>query len=319
MKMRDLIDIVESAQRVDEGVADTIAGLAKKLPGFSQYYQLAQQYKPQLVQILKTSKSGEEVKKKMEELVAQAPVSVAEAGIMKQLGGAAAAAGSVLSVMWMNYMGMIDGLFQRAAGGEMGGAIAAGAYLAVIPVGLMILATMLLFKGSKEQNDAKRKADLQKQQGMTEQELDELTRRDFLRGVGAAAGGAALASMAGSAGARVPLKGGEVDPDYRPRPIEVKVDKFESDGAGGGVMTIGGKRYPFKQLRLSDPVPEGQRILLLPTDFGSKGMFPVIGVYSGGVVYCCDRSANESSQHKEMEEAATPDAIQRIQELVKYK
>jgi hypothetical protein len=168
MKMRDLIDIVESAQQVDEGVAETIAGLAKKLPGFSQYYQLAQQYKPQLVQILKTSKSGEEVKKKMEDLVAQAPMSVAEAGIMKQLGGAAAAAGSVLSVMWMNYMGMIDGLFQRAAGGEMGGAIAAGAYLAVIPVGLMILATMLLFKGSKEQNDAKRKADLQKQQGMDE-------------------------------------------------------------------------------------------------------------------------------------------------------
>jgi hypothetical protein len=156
-------------------------------------------------------------------------------------------------------------------------------------------------------------------QGMTEQELDELTRRDFLRGAGAALGGAALASLADKVGARVPLKGGEVDPDYRPRPIQVKVDKFESDGAGGGVMTIGAKRYPFKQLRLSDPVPEGQRILLLPTDFGSKGMFPVIAVYSGGVIYCCDRSANESSQHKEMDETASPDALARIEELIHYK
>ena len=157
------------------------------------------------------------------------------------------------------------------------------------------------------------------EEGMTEQELDELNRRDFLRGAGAALGGAALASVAGSVGARVPLKGGEVDPDYRPRPIQVKVDKFESDGAGGGVMTIGAKRYPFKQLRLSDPVPEGQRILLLPTDFGSKGMFPVIAVYSGGVIYCCDRSANESSQHKEMDETASPDALARIEELIHYK
>jgi archaellum component FlaG (FlaF/FlaG flagellin family) len=36
-------------------------------------------------------------------------------------------------------------------------------------------------------------------QGMTEQELDELTRRDFLRGAGAALGGAALAGVAGQA------------------------------------------------------------------------------------------------------------------------
>jgi hypothetical protein len=48
-------------------------------------------------------------------------------------------------------------------------------------------------------------------------------------------------------------------------------------------------------------------------------MFPVIAVYSGGVIYCCDRSANESSQHKEMDETATPDALARIEELINYK
>jgi archaellum component FlaG (FlaF/FlaG flagellin family) len=395
--MRNYIDLINEAQQpqqLDEGAAETIAALVKKIPGIGRYIELAQQYKPQLVQILKTSKSGEEVKKKMEDLVSQAPVPVSESGLMKQLGGAAALAGSVLSVAMMNYVGMIDGVLQKAADGEMGGAIAAGTYLGLIPVGLMIIGVQLLFKGAKQSNDEKTKKDLSRQnqkglgeadsgpadigqiaaslkflpttklarkyqfvangvpgrmpamtytvaaqeqpvvtvtsdgketqnvaavndiimsgpsqenyvvkaakfpklyqgavgktvipeqsprmvalyrgpqavtftapwgesmvlkpgdylvkdgdagyyriarveydqtynapgkQGMTEQELDELTRRDFLRGAGAALGGAALASLADKVGARVPLKGGEVDPDYRPRPIQVKVDKF---------------------------------------------------------------------------------------------
>ena len=169
--MRNYIDLINEAQQpqqLDEGAAETIAALVKKIPGIGRYIELAQQYKPQLVQILKTSKSGEEVKKKMEDLVSQAPVPVSESGLMKQLGGTAAMVGSVLSVAMMNYVGMIEGLFQRAADGEMGTAIAAGAYLGVVPVGLMIIGTMLMFEGDKEQNDAKRKADLQKQKGLGE-------------------------------------------------------------------------------------------------------------------------------------------------------
>ena len=164
----DLINEMQQPQQLDEGAAETIAALIKKIPGIGRYIELAQQYKPQLVQILKTSKSGEEVKKKMEDLVAQASVPVSESGLMKQLGGAAAMVGSVLSVAMMNYVGMIEGLFQRAADGEMGTAIVAGAYLGVVPVGLMIIGTMLMFEGDKEQNDAKRKADLQKQKGLGE-------------------------------------------------------------------------------------------------------------------------------------------------------
>ena len=164
----DLINEMQQPQQLDEGAAETIAALIKKIPGIGRYIELAQQYKPQLVQILKTSKSGEEVKKKMEDLVAQASVPVSESGLMKQLGGTAAMVGSVLSVAMMNYVGMIEGLFQRAADGEMGTAIAAGAYLGVVPVGLMIIGTMLMFEGDKEQNDAKRKADLQKQKGLGE-------------------------------------------------------------------------------------------------------------------------------------------------------
>ena len=164
----DLINEMQQPQQLDEGAAETIAALIKKIPGIGRYIELAQQYKPQLVQILKTSKSGEEVKKKMEDLVSQAPVPVSESGLIKQLGGAAAMVGSVLSVAMMNYVGMIDGLFQRAADGEMGTAIVAGAYLGLVPVGLMIIGTMLMFEGDKEQNDAKRKADLQKQKGLGE-------------------------------------------------------------------------------------------------------------------------------------------------------
>ena len=164
----DLINEMQQPQQLDEGAAETIAALIKKIPGIGRYIELAQQYKPQLVQILKTSKSGEEVKKKMEDLVTQASVPVSESGLIKQLGGAAAMVGSVLSVAMMNYVGMIDGLFQRAADGEMGTAIVAGAYLGLVPVGLMIIGTMLMFEGDKEQNDAKRKADLQKQKGLGE-------------------------------------------------------------------------------------------------------------------------------------------------------
>ena len=160
--LREMMDIVESAQRVDEGAAETVAALVKKIPGIGRYIELAQQYKPQLVQILKTSKSGEEVKKKMEDLVAQAPVPVSESGLMTTLGGAAALASSVLSVAMMNYVGMVDGVLQRAASGEMGSAIAAGAYLGLIPVGLMIIGVQLLFKGARQSDDEAKKAERNK-------------------------------------------------------------------------------------------------------------------------------------------------------------
>jgi hypothetical protein len=146
---------VAEGYQLDEGAVETITALVKKIPGIGKYYQLAQQYKPQLIQILKTSKSGKEVKQKMEELVAQQPAPVAESGLLKQLGGLAVGGGSILSTMWMNAMGMIDGVLAHAAAGSVGGAVASGSILGLIPVTLMLFAAMLLFKGSKQSSDEK--------------------------------------------------------------------------------------------------------------------------------------------------------------------
>jgi len=161
---------VAEGYQLDEGAIETITALAKKIPGIGKYYQLAQQYKPQLIDILKTSKSGKEVKQKMERLAAGQSATVAESGMMKQLGGLAVGGGSILSTMWMNAMGMIDGVLANAAAGEVGGAVASGSILGLIPVTLMLFAAMLLFKGSKQSSDEKAQAfQAQRgQQGMTE-------------------------------------------------------------------------------------------------------------------------------------------------------
>jgi hypothetical protein len=150
--------------QLDEGAVETITALVKKIPGIGKYYQLAQQYKPQLIEILKTSKSGKEVKQKMEQLVAQQPAPVAESGLLKQLGGLAVGGGSILSTIWMNAMGMIDGVLAHATAGEIGGAVASGSILGLIPVTLMLFAAMLLFKGSKQSSDEKAQA-VQAQRG----------------------------------------------------------------------------------------------------------------------------------------------------------
>jgi len=167
---------VAGGYQLDEGAMETISNLVKKLPGIGKYYQIAQQYKPQLVQILKTSKSGKEVKQKMEALLSQTSTPVAEAGWMKQLGGLAVGGGSILSTMWMNAMGMIDGVLAHAAAGEVGGAVASGSILGLIPVTLMLFAAMLLFKGSKQSSDEKAQAvQAQRgQQGVAEGKLNEL-------------------------------------------------------------------------------------------------------------------------------------------------
>jgi len=144
--------------QLDEGAVETITALVKKIPGIGKYYQMAQQYKPQLIEILKTSKSGKEVKQKMEQLAAGQSATVAESGMMKQLGGLAVGGGSILSTMWMNAMGMIDGVLAHAAAGEVGGAVASGSILGLIPVTLMLFAAMLLFKGSKQSSDEKAQA-----------------------------------------------------------------------------------------------------------------------------------------------------------------
>jgi hypothetical protein len=156
--------------QLDEGAVETITALVKKIPGIGKYYQMAQQYKPQLIEILKTSKSGKEVKQKMEQLAAGQSATVAESGMMKQLGGLAVGGGSILSTMWMNAMGMIDGVLAHAAAGEVGGAVASGSILGLIPVTLMLFAAMLLFKGSKQSSDEKAQAfQAQRgQQGMAE-------------------------------------------------------------------------------------------------------------------------------------------------------
>jgi hypothetical protein len=146
---------VAEGYQLDEGAIETITALVKKIPGIGKYYQLAQQYKTQLIQILKTSKSGKEVKQKMEQLVAQQPAPVAESGLLKQLGGLAVGGGSILSTMWMNAMGMIDGVLAHAAAGEIGGAVASGSILGLIPVTLMLFAAMLLFKGAAQSSDEK--------------------------------------------------------------------------------------------------------------------------------------------------------------------
>ena len=149
---------VAEGYQLDEGAVETITALVKKIPGIGKYYQMAQQYKPQLIQILKTSKSGKEVKQKMEQLAASQSVPVAESGMMKQLGGLAVGGGSILSTMWMNAMGMIDGVLAHAAAGEVGGAVASGSILGLIPVTLMLFAAMLLFKGSQQSSDEKAQA-----------------------------------------------------------------------------------------------------------------------------------------------------------------
>ena len=149
---------VAEGYQLDEGAIETITALAKKIPGIGKYYQLAQQYKPQLIDILKTSKSGKEVKQKMEQLAAGQSATVAESGMMKQLGGLAVGGGSILSTMWMNAMGMIDGVLANAAAGEVGGAVASGSILGLIPITLMLFAAMLLFKGSKQSSDEKAQA-----------------------------------------------------------------------------------------------------------------------------------------------------------------
>jgi hypothetical protein len=149
---------VAEGYQLDEGAVETITALVKKIPGIGKYYQMAQQYKPQLIEILKTSKSGKEVKQKMEQLAAGQSATVAESGMMKQLGGLAVGGGSILSTMWMNAMGMIDGVLANAAAGEVGGAVASGSILGLIPITLMLFAAMLLFKGSKQSSDEKAQA-----------------------------------------------------------------------------------------------------------------------------------------------------------------
>ena len=155
---------------LDEGALKTITALAKQIPGIIKYYQMAQKYKPQLIEILKTSKSGKEVKQKMEQLATGHSATVAESGKMKQLGGVAVGGGSILSAMWMNAMGMIDGVLAHATAGEVGGAVASGSILGLIPVTLMLFAAMLLFKGSKQGSDEKAQAfqTQRGQQGMAE-------------------------------------------------------------------------------------------------------------------------------------------------------
>jgi hypothetical protein len=70
----------------------------------------------------------------------------------------------------MNAMGLIDGVLAHAAAGEVGGAVASGSILGLIPVTLMLFAAMLMFKGSKQSSDEKAQAfQAQRgQQGMAE-------------------------------------------------------------------------------------------------------------------------------------------------------
>jgi hypothetical protein len=94
---------------------------------------------------------------------------VKEAGMLKQLGGLAVGGGSILSAMWMNAMGLIDGVLAHAAAGEVGGAVASGSILGLIPVTLMLFAAMLMFKGSKQSSDEKAQAfQAQRLQGVVE-------------------------------------------------------------------------------------------------------------------------------------------------------
>ena len=197
---------VAEGYQLDEGAIETITALVKKIPGIGKYYQMAQQYKPQLIEILKTSKSGKEVKQKMEQLAAGQSATVAESGTMKQLGGLAVGGGSILSTMWMNAMGMIDGVLAHAAAGEVGGAVASGSILGLIPVTLMLFAAMLMFKGSNQSSDEKAQAfQAQRgQKGVAEGELDE--------GWKSALGAAAIAgTMAMGGGAHARVSGDYVD------------------------------------------------------------------------------------------------------------
>ena len=49
----DLTEGVAEGYQLDEGAIETITALVKKIPGIGKYYQMAQQYKPQLIEILR--------------------------------------------------------------------------------------------------------------------------------------------------------------------------------------------------------------------------------------------------------------------------
>ena len=140
-------------------------------------------------------------------------------------------------------------------------------------------------------------------QGMTEQELDELNRRDFLRGAGAALGGAALASVAGSVGARVPLNPDPNAPPYRAPTPKARHYK-DKDG------TI----YDVKWLDRDDPVPKGGRRVTMPLKSLYSGNVDLPGnatvIVSGDTLYVLPEG---------LDETATPDALARIEELINYK
>jgi len=150
-KLQQLVETLSVSNNKDIICEGVIQDLFKKLPGVGKFLEIAKQHKAELLDILKTSKSAKEVKQKLDQLankIATKPVT--EGWKTSLLGGLGAGSASVLSSMWMNSMGFIDGVLQKAAEGDVGGAAAAGSYMALIPVMFMLLAATLLFKSAKQ-------------------------------------------------------------------------------------------------------------------------------------------------------------------------
>lgn len=219
--------------------------------------------------------------------------------------------------------------------------------------------------------------------GMTEQELDELTRRDFLKGAGATLGGAALASMAGQTQAAAPgssdtkptaeiSKTSVVNPLYKVMVIQAicqaeaqghrrvagdKPDAFDltlqkppyftgwfdpatiakaEKVSKNAITNFYGKISSAQQqeyLKLQDEAyrtVKGAYRSFADKDKKSaaESMARSEPIYKS-LVQNAEQLANKLNQYtaeiygprleEEVDEAATPDAIARIQELVKYK
>jgi hypothetical protein len=139
-------------------------------------------------------------------------------------------------------------------------------------------------------------------EGMKEQqELDELTRRDFLRGAGAALGGAALAGVAGSAGARVPI-----NPDPNAQPYSSPTPKARQYKGKDGTI------YDVIWLDRNDPVPRGGRRVTMPLKSLYSGNVDLPGIatviVSGDTLYVLPKSQDETATPHASRESITGEA-----------
>jgi hypothetical protein len=217
-------------------------------------------------------------------------------------------------------------------------------------------------------------------QGMTEQELDELTRRDFLKGAGAALGGAALASVAGQTQAAAPGSSKPTADFSTTSPLyKVMTIRAICQAEARGHRRVAGDKPDAFDLTVQKPpyftgwfdpatIAKAEKVSvnaltnfnrkINPAEYKeylnlqSEAYRTVDGAYRSfagkdkkraaesmafyepiykSLVQNAEQLANKLNQYtaeiygqktgleEEVDEAATPDAVKRIEELIKYK